>query len=164
MEIFGLSAGILEKVTHANAGSHSPAKILVIEDNPGDLVLLRYGLDYHKKEYALAILMDGEEAIRFVDSQRLDTSPVPCVIVLDLHLPKHNGPTVLKEIRRLPALAHVHVVVWTTQGSPAEVREVHQLGVQLYRTKPAELAGWVALGGEILELCHQRSHVVTVGK
>ena len=143
---------------HAIAGKSSPAKILVIEDNPGDLLLLRFGLDHHQMEYVLSVLVDGEEAIRFVESQRSVTSPEPCVIVLDLHLPKHSGSAVLKEIRRQPALAHVRVVVWTTQGSPAEEREVRQLGVRLYKTKPPELDGWISLGGEILELCHERSH------
>ena len=146
----------------SNTGRSRPAKILVIEDNPGDLVLLRYGLDHHQKDYVLTVLLDGEEAIRFVASQRSSqASAQPCVIVLDLHLPKHNGPAVLKEIRNQPALAHIHVVVWTTQGSPAEEREVRQLGVRLYRTKPPELDGWITLGGEILDLCRQRSHLTT---
>jgi CheY-like chemotaxis protein len=144
----------------ADPGRSSPAKILVIEDNPGDLLLLRYGLDHHQNDYILSVLVDGEEAIRFVESQRSVDSPDPCVIVLDLHLPKHSGPAVLKEIRKQPSLAHVHVVVWTTQGSPAEEREIFQLGVRLYKTKPSELDGWISLGGEILQLCHQRSHAV----
>jgi CheY-like chemotaxis protein len=140
----------------------SPAKILVIEDNPGDLLLLRYGLDHHKKQYLLTVLLDGEDAIKFVAGQRSSqTSSEPCVIVLDLHLPKHNGPDVLKEIRNQPSLAHIQVVVWTSLGSPAEEREVRELGVRLYTTKPAELDGWIALGGEILELCQHRSQLTT---
>jgi two-component system response regulator len=147
---------------HGNAGKSSPPKILVIEDNPGDLLLLRYGLDHHDKEYVLSVLMDGEEAIRFVESQRNVDSPEPCVIVLDLHLPRHSGPAVLKQIRRQPALAHVHVVVWTTQGSPAEEREIRELGARLFRTKPPELDGWISLCGEILELCHERSRTAAI--
>lgn len=145
-----------------NAGKSSPAKILVIEDNPGDLVLLRYGLDHHQQDYILSVLVDGEEAIRFVESQRSVSSPEPCVIVLDLHLPKHSGPAVLKEIRQEPSLSHVHIVVWTTQGSPAEESEVRKLGVRLYAKKPPQLDGWISLGGEILALCHEPSKV-TVG-
>jgi CheY-like chemotaxis protein len=150
-------------VPHSDTGRPSPAKILAIEDNPGDLILLRYGLDHHRQDYVLTVLQNGEEAIRFVDQQRSAPSAEPCVIVLDLHLPRHNGPAVLKEIRKTPALAHIHVVVWTTQGSPAEEREVRELGIRLYRTKPPQLEGWIALGGEILELCHQRSHLATAG-
>jgi CheY-like chemotaxis protein len=146
-------------VQKSNARKPSPAKILVIEDNPGDLLLLRYGLDHHQTDYVLTVLQDGEEAMRFVSSELSSrTSAEPCVIVLDLHLRKHNGPAVLKEIRSQPALAHIHVVVWTTLGSPTEEQEVRELGVRLYRTKPPELDGWIALGGEILELCHHRSH------
>lgn len=133
-----------------------PAKILIIEDNPGDVFLFHLALDHHKEEYELVLLRDGEEAIRFVHEQRHAAKDShPCVMVLDLNLPKHDGHTVLQAIRQEPVLEHVGVVVVSTGVSPKERFQIERLGVRLYRPKPMELDQWVALAGEILEICRE---------
>ena len=129
----------------------------MIEDNPGDVLLLRLAVDQHDALYILEVLRDGAEAIRFVHNQWADTEPEPCVIVLDWHLPKHDGSLVLQTIRQVPTLAHVHVVALTSVVSPKDEIEIQRLGVRLYRTKPADLEGWHSLAGEILEICHESS-------
>jgi CheY-like chemotaxis protein len=133
----------------------SPATILVIEDNLGDVILLREALDHHQREYVLKVLRDGAEAMEFCKECGRYGEAKPCVMVLDLHLPKYDGLAVLKQIRGNPALAHVRVVVWTTAASPTEEREIRQLGVRLYRAKPLELDAWITLAGEILDICHE---------
>jgi CheY-like chemotaxis protein len=141
----------------------SPAKILVVEDNSGDIFLLRHALDAHGKEYVLDVLHDGGEALEFVDRQRaLRRQADPCVIVLDLHLPKHNGAAVLKAIRQEPVLAHVDVIALTTLASPHEEQEVRELGVRLYRAKPLRVADWIELAGEILEICREHGEMLAV--
>jgi CheY-like chemotaxis protein len=133
-----------------------PAKILVMEDNPADVYLLRLALDNHGEEYELNLLRDGEEAIRFVHGERMgNADPEPCVIVLDLHLPKHDGRSVLRAIRQEPALAHVHVVALSSLASPKDELEVQRLGVRLYQAKPMDLDDWIALAGQILAICHE---------
>jgi CheY-like chemotaxis protein len=84
------------------------------------------------------------------------------VIVLDLHLPKLDGATVLKAIRQEPALAFVHVVALTTLASPKDEREVRELGVRLYRAKPTLVEEWIKLAGEILEVCREQTHAAYV--
>jgi CheY-like chemotaxis protein len=136
----------------------SAAKIVVVEDNSADVFLLRHALDQHSEDYVLEVLRDGEEAIEFVNRQRT-TAPEadPCVIVLDLHLPKHDGTAVLKVIKQEPTLALVQVVALTTLASPKDEQEVRDLGVRLYRAKPTLVEEWIKLAGEILEIC--REHV-----
>jgi two-component system response regulator len=128
-----------------------------VEDNPGDVLLLRLALDQHDVMYVLEVLRDGAEAIRFVNEQWTTTEPEPCVIVLDWHLPKHDGSSVLHTIRQAPGLAHVHVVALTSMISPKDQIEIQRLGVRLYRTKPTDLEGWHLLAAEILEICHENS-------
>jgi CheY-like chemotaxis protein len=144
-----------------NLSKHpSPAKIVVVEDNAADIFLLRHALDQHGEEYLLDVLRDGEEAIDFVERQRVAAAEAePCVIVLDLHLPKHDGTAVLKVIRQEPALALVHVVALTTVASPKDEQEVRDLGVRLYRAKPTLVEGWIKLAGEILEICREHTRV-----
>src|SRR2546429_361251 len=132
----------------------NPARILVVEDNQADVFLLRHALDEHGKEYQLEVLRDGGEALRFVEQQRvLASDPNPCAIVLDLHLPKHDGAAVLKAIREEPTLAHIHVVALTSLASPTEETEVRKLGIRLYRAKPTDLDEWIRLAGDILAIC-----------
>lgn len=120
---------------------------------------MRHALDQHNEEYALETLEDGEEAIRFIQQQRTSLSdPEPCVIVLDVHLPKHDGPAVLKALRAEPALSSVQVVALSTLAAPQDEDELRGLGVSLYRTKPTDLDDWIALAGEILEICKQKAH------
>ncbi|HTB19255.1 MAG TPA: response regulator [Bryobacteraceae bacterium] len=141
----------------------NPAKIVMVEDNSADVFLLRHALDQHAEEYALQVLRDGEEAIEFVNRQRSAASEAePCVIVLDLHLPKHDGTTVLRVIRQEPALALVHVVALTTLASPKDEQEVRELGVRLYKAKPTLVEEWIKLAGEILDICKEQSRVAFV--
>jgi CheY-like chemotaxis protein len=141
----------------------SPAKILVVEDNSADVFLLRHALDQHDEEYILDVLRDGEEAIEYVNRQGSATPPAePCVIVLDLHLPKHDGTVVLKVIKQEPSLAFVNVVALTTLASPKDEQEVRDLGVRLYRAKPTLVEEWIKLAGEILEICREQMRAVFV--
>jgi len=136
----------------------SLAKIVLVEDNSADVFLLRHALDQHAGEYILEVLRDGEEAIEFVNRQRAaDKNAEPCVIVLDLHLPKHDGTVVLKVIKQEPALAFVSVVALTTLASPKDEQEVRDLGVRLYKAKPTLVEEWIKLAGEILDIC--REHI-----
>ena len=133
----------------------NPARIVLVEDNPGDVLLLRLALDQHEPDYILEILRDGAEAIRFIRDQWTSTEPQPCVIVLDWNLPKHDGKSVLQSIRAAPGMSHVRVVALTGMLIPKEEAEILRLGVRLCRMKPTDLDGWHRLAGEILEICRE---------
>src|SRR5690349_16280549 len=110
------------------ATSKLPARIVVIEDNPADVFLLRHALDENGEDYRLDVLRDGAEAMQFVrDQRKVSAEPHPCAIVMDLHLPKHDGPAVLQAIRDEPETAHIQVVALTSLINPDEEREVRAL-------------------------------------
>jgi CheY-like chemotaxis protein len=127
----------------------------MVEDNPGDVLLLRLALDQHEPDYILEILRDGAEAIRFVKLHWITTEPEPCVIVLDWNLPKHDGKAVLQSIRTAPGMSHVRVVALTGMLLERDEAEILGLGVRLCRTKPTDLDGWHRLAGEILKICRE---------
>lgn len=130
-----------------------PHYIVVIDDNPGDTALLRHALDEQREPYHLEVLRDGEAAIAFVRDHCYNCRPEPCLIVLDLHLPRYDGAAVLRAIRAEPELAHVKVVILTSLASPQERAEILALGVDLYRNKPADWDGILELARQLVDIC-----------
>jgi CheY-like chemotaxis protein len=134
-----------------------PARILVIEDNASEVVLLRYALDHHGEDYELEILRDGEEALRFVHEHRTGVrEPEPCVILLDLYLPVYDGIAVLRAIRDAPVLEHINVVVLTALASPRQELEIASMGA-MYKKKPSHLDDVMKLAAEVIEICKSSS-------
>jgi len=127
--------------------------ILVIEDNVADQVLIRIALDELGEPYEFQVLPDGEAALAFVADHRSGRRKHdPCVILLDLHLPKYNGVEVLAAIRAEPILDHIHVIVMTTDISPAERAQIAELGA-FCCLKPSDVEGIKALARDILAAC-----------
>ena len=100
-------------------------RVLVIDDNEADIFLLRNALDQQGEDYELEILIDGEEALRFVRESRTGIrEPHPCVILLDLHLPRYDGMAVLRAIREAPALEHIQVLILSGLATPQQEIEI----------------------------------------
>jgi CheY-like chemotaxis protein len=146
----------MERIDHGMNPSSPPARILIIEDNPGDVFLLRHALEAIGEPFELKILTDGEEALLFVREHRLGLHPPePCVIVLDLHLPKYDGMAVLRAIKHAPALEHIGVMVLSGVVSSEEMQELLKLDVQRHSRKPSSLSEFQTLAEEIIALCKQ---------
>ena len=135
----------------------SPHHIVMIEDNTSDTVLLRHALDEQGEPYRLEVLTDGESALQFVRDHCREYRPEPCLILLDLHLPRYDGVTVLRAIRSEPELAQVNVVVVTSMASPAEKAEVIALGVEAYLTKPMNWDETLELARQLIAICNRWS-------
>lgn len=131
----------------------NPARIVVVDDNTADVNLLRIALEQHPKPFILDVLENGEEALRFVREHRDGSRGFqPCVMLLDLHLPRFDGLTILKAIRQAPNLAHIRVIVLSGMASLAEREMISALGA-LYRQKPFDLNDYLTFGAEVLALC-----------
>ena len=124
--------------------------ILVVEDNLADVVLIRYALDELGHPYRFEVLPDGEAALAFIDEHRAGRrAPEPCVILLDLHLPRYSGIEVLTAIRQEPVLTHLYVFVLTSAASPAERARVTELG-GICCLKPSDVEEMKMLAAEII--------------
>jgi len=128
-------------------------KILMIEDNSSDVFLLRRALNAVHKDFELEIAADGDQALRFIHNGGGQKEAHPCVILLDLHLPKHDGLEILHAIRQNPNLKHVHVMVTTNAASPREAEELRRMGIEC-RPKPRDLEGVQRLATDLIAICN----------
>jgi len=95
-------------------GGGKPIDILLVEDNPGDVVLVEEVLSDSKMWNRLHVVSDGEQAMEFVRRQGKHAgAPRPDLILLDLNLPKKSGREVLREVKTHPDLKTIPVVVLT---------------------------------------------------
>ena len=135
------------------------ARILIVEDNPSDVYILRRALLDQGEEFDLEIASDGEQAIQFIHSERKKPQDThPCVVLLDLHLPKLDGLEVLRAFREEPILRHIQVVVMTGGASPQEEAELRRSGAD-YRPKPTGLSEFDALAADLIAICKESAAV-----
>jgi chemotaxis family two-component system response regulator Rcp1 len=134
--------------------------IVVIDDNPADIELLRIALNQREEPYELVALTDGEEALNYVKQRdKADSETSPCVILLDYHLPKHDGREVLAALKREPELKRVHVLMLTSGGvRPQEQAEIESMDVD-FRLKPREFSEVLQLATDILSICKNTAAV-----
>ena len=132
--------------------------ILVAEDNDADIILFQEALQHHQIEHQLHIAIDGQAALDFV--ARMGTTPdIPCpdVMLLDLNLPKVDGPTILKEFRKHPECQHTPVVVVTSSDAEKDRAKVAAYGATRYFRKPSDFEAFLELGAIIHEVITEQA-------
>lgn len=126
--------------------------ILVVEDNPADVYLLRQALKQADVNCELKVIDDGAEALEFVRNHTQMKKEEFDLAILDLNLPTNNGIDVLTGIRQNGALSDMLVVVLTSSAAPLERGRVEQLGVARFITKPPEWADFLRIGDILKEV------------
>jgi two-component system, chemotaxis family, response regulator Rcp1 len=117
-----------------------PARLLLVEDNPGDVRLTIEALKEGRVLNCLTVVQDGEEAIAFLRRQgQYANAARPDLILLDLNLPKKGGMEVLAEIKEDPDLRQIPVVVLTTSQLEQDILGTYSLHANCYIVKPVDL-------------------------
>ncbi len=117
-----------------------PVKILLVEDNPGDVRLAREALKESKLYNDLWDVPDGEQALDFLN-RRGDYAEAerPDLILLDLNLPRMSGRELLREVKQDPGLRTIPVVVLTMSKAEKDITQAYDLHANCYITKPIDL-------------------------
>jgi len=135
----------------------SKVHILIIEDNPADVELLRRALASAQLDYELTLLEDGAEALAFLRRLQTDKDErSPDLTVLDLNLPKNDGVEVLQAMRANRAFGAAPVAVLSSSASTRERARIEQFGIGRYITKPADLDEFLNIGFILKELLMER--------
>ena len=133
-------------------------QILLIEDNPGDILLVRRALAEHAIAHELHVVRDGGLALDFI--RRIgqpDGPPCPDVVLLDLNLPKVQGHEILAELRKHPGCARTPVIVVSSSDAEREKALMSGLGVSRYFRKPSDLGAFLQLGAVVREVTADRA-------
>ena len=132
------------------------SRILLAEDNDGDVFLVRRALEKRGLSHELVVAHNGEEALAWLDAHsdpenRDDCDVPPDLILLDLNLPRINGGQLLSHIRKCDTFSRTPVIVLTSSDSPKDRQMAMELGANLYFRKPTDLASFMDLGRIIEE-------------
>jgi CheY-like chemotaxis protein len=127
--------------------SQPPLTILIVDDNPVDVHLIRWVLDAHALPYALQVIDNGHRAIEVFDQlAQLERLRSPTIILLDLNVPQRDGKELLRHLRAMAPGEDIRVVVVTGSADPRERVETLALGSDAFFTKPFHLTPFMQLG------------------
>ena len=125
----------------------SPCQILLAEDNPADVRLVREALREHKVHCDLRVISDGEEVVSFIEGLDQDLKyPCPDLLLLDMHLPKRDGNDVLKHLRASERCGRTRVVILTSSDAPSDHEVAEEHAALHYFRKPSSLGQFMQLG------------------
>ncbi len=117
-----------------------PAEILLVEDNPGDVLLVKKGFTSSKISNHIRVAQDGEEALEMLRRSGPHTDvPLPDLILLDLNMPRKDGKEVLAEIKQDPNLRRIPVIVLTGSDAETDVVKSYNLHANGYIVKPVAI-------------------------
>jgi two-component system response regulator len=116
-----------------------PIIILMVEDNPTDVLVTKEGLLSAKLLNTLYVADDGMEAMDFLRHQgKYADAPRPDLILLDLNMPRKNGHEVLAQIKADDKLKNIPVVILTTSKAEGDIINAYKLHANCYITKPVD--------------------------
>ncbi|AGB37868.1 response regulator [Natronococcus occultus] len=124
--------------------------ILLVEDNPGDVTLVREAFDEVADDVRIDTVPDGDEAMRVL-SERRETGTLPDILLLDLNVPGMHGLELLESLQKSPELTAIPVIVLTCSDDETDIAESYNRRANAYLTKPDSSDGFVSLAQAVDE-------------
>jgi CheY-like chemotaxis protein len=119
------------------SASARPVEILLVEDDPGDVLITREAIEGSKVANNLSVVSNGEQALHYLRREApYHDAPRPGLILLDLNLPRVDGREVLAQVKQDPDLRRIPVVVLTTSSADEDIIRSYDLHANAYVTKP----------------------------
>ncbi len=136
-----------------------PIEILLVDDDPGDVLLAREAFADGKFSNRLHLAEDGEKAMAFLRREgAYAAAPAADIILLDLNMPRKGGHEVLADLKTDPRLADIPVVLVTGTLLEGEILKAYNLDVNCYITKPIDVGQFMKV---VRSIPHFQVTVVT---
>jgi two-component system, chemotaxis family, response regulator Rcp1 len=124
---------------HVTEQRRGPLAVLLVEDDPGDVMIAQEALKASRLTSKLTVVTDGVEAIKYLRQEaEYENATRPDLILLDLNLPRKSGHEVLAEVKADPQLRKIPIVVLTTSGAAEDVVRSYDLHANVFVTKPVD--------------------------
>lgn len=124
-----------------------PITILLVEDNPDHVLIIRRGLQANKVTNEIKVAKDGQEAMDYLLKQgeysQDGGAPRPGLILLDIKLPKLDGFEVLQRIKQNPSLKSIPVVMLTSSDQEVDIAKSYLEGANSYVSKPMQFSEFI---------------------
>jgi two-component system, chemotaxis family, response regulator Rcp1 len=115
-------------------------KLLIVDDNPADVVLVREALAASTHHSQIDSVGDGVEALAFLNGREKFANAIrPDLVILDLNLPRKDGLAVLAAMKAGPGLRRIPVVIFSTSQLRKDIERSYELGANCYVNKPGNL-------------------------
>ena len=130
----------------------TPIEVLLVEDDPGDVLMTQEAFEEHKVRNRLTVVSDGAEALAYLRREGAYEGALrPDLILLDLNLPRRDGREVLEEVKKDDDLCRIPVVVLTTSAADEDILRSYQLHANAYVTKPVDFDRFIDVVRQIDE-------------
>ncbi|KXK53269.1 MAG: response regulator receiver protein [Chlorobi bacterium OLB5] len=119
-------------------------QVLLVEDNEGDVRLIKEAFSESKIDKTFNVARDGEDALNFLYGRGKYTERIkPDIVLLDINLPKKNGFEVLESIKNDPELKKIPVIMLSSSSSEEHVIKSYDLNANCYVTKPVDFDEYI---------------------
>jgi CheY-like chemotaxis protein len=130
----------------------SPARIMLIEDNPADVLLIELALQESGIVYELTRYANGEDAVRILCDHDPEPTPLPDAILLDLNTPRSDGFQVLTKFKKSSRFAAVPIAIITSSRATSDKQRSRLQNTRLIE-KPSQLEDFLTtVGGVVKEM------------
>ncbi len=126
--------------------STAPIELLLVEDDPGDVLMTREALEGSKLVHNLHTVSNGEEALAYLRREHpFEDECRPDLVLLDLNLPRLDGHEVLSIVKCDPDLRRIPIVVLTTSEAEEDILRSYDLHANAYVTKPVGFESFMSV-------------------
>lgn len=131
-------------------------QIVIAEDNPADVMVVRMALEQVLPDFELKVFADGEQMLDYVNELERLEGLCPDIILLDLNMPRAGGFDVLQRLRRSTTCLGIPVVVVTSSSRPKDREQALGLGAAHYFLKPDDFDEFLKIGEVVNEILKRR--------
>jgi CheY-like chemotaxis protein len=134
----------------------SPVRVLLVEDNEGDIFLIARALQEARFPHTLTVLRDGADAMEFLSRETpSESAPMPELVLMDLNLPRVDGTALIQLFRERAALQDIPVVLLSSSEARHDSARAQELRKGIYFVKPTELGAFMEIGERVKEFWAQ---------
>ena len=130
----------------------SLAPVLYVEDEENDVVLMRLAFKRAGVAHPLRIASDGKEALEYLSAVNRSADFIdrsPCLVLLDLNLPRVSGFEVLQRARQMLVFKELPIIIFSSSAELSDKERARELGATDYIVKPTSVGGFVNVANEL---------------